>query len=106
VPEDETNMSVIAYQLKSLHNDVVDMKTVLSNLTKAITKLALVEERQSTLNMAQDRAFTAIAKMETRLTQIETKMPEYTRTGIWTDRVTWAILGLFGMYIAKSIGLI
>jgi len=105
VPEDEMNLSVITYQLRTLHNDVVDMKTVLSDLTKAITKLALVEERQTTLHQAQERTFTAIRSMENRVTQIETKMPEYTRAGIWVDRVTWGVLGLFSMHVAKSLGL-
>ena len=42
-----TDSHVLNLQLKTLHEDVSEMKSVLKDLATAITKLALIEERQA-----------------------------------------------------------
>jgi len=68
-------VNILSAKLQSLHEDVGEMKTALRELTSAITKLALIEERQTQTQMAQDRAFAAIKKVEDRLTEIEKLIP-------------------------------
>ena len=66
---------MLATKLQALHEDVSEMKSALKDLTSAITKLALIEERQANTQAAQDRAFTAISNIERRLTEIEKILP-------------------------------
>ena len=68
--------NVLAVKLDMLHSDVVDMKTALGELSKAITKLALVEERQSQTAEALERAFKSIGKIEDRLSALEQAAPK------------------------------
>ena len=71
----DADLNLLSVRLQSLHEDVGDIKNTLQNLTAAITKLALVEERLSVTMAAQERAFGAITNVETRLSKLETKVP-------------------------------
>ena len=68
--------SVLTVKIDMLHNDVSDMKTALNELSKAITKLALVEERQAKTADAMERAFKAIGKIEDRLSALVLAAPK------------------------------
>lgn len=96
---------VLAHKLETLHSDVREIETVLRDLTAAITKLAIVEERQNATAAALERAFKALAKVEDRVSALELQVPANRKLSVWVDRVTWAALGLLGMYVMKSLGL-
>lgn len=100
-----SEQTVIDHRLQTLHEDVVEMKTALGKLTDAVTKLALLEERQAHAAAAQERAFAAIERVETRLLKIEHQMPSAKRTSIWVDRAVLFVFGLAAMYVAKKVGL-
>lgn len=99
-------LAVLDTRLETLHGDVGEMKSVLRELTQAITKLALIEERQAQAAQAQERAFTALAKVEERVTDIEKKMPALSASSVWVDRGVWALAAAAATYIAKRIGLL
>ena len=96
---------VLSHKLETLHTDVRKIESVLQDLTAAITRLAVVEERQSTTAAALERAFKALGKVEDRVAALELQVPSNRKLSVWVDRVTWAALGLLGMYIMKSLGL-
>lgn len=83
-----------------LHSDVVEMKTALSELSKAITKLALVEERQAQTADAMERAFKAIGKIEDRISALELAAPKTKETNTLVDRfilgLVMAVMGFVG----------
>lgn len=95
---------VLSHKLETLHTDVRKIEQVLQDLTVAITRLAIVEERQSTTAAALERAFKALEKIEDRVAIIELQVPANRKLSVWIDRVTWAALGLLGMYLIKSLG--
>lgn len=92
--------NVLTVKLDMLHSDVVDMKTALNELSKAITKLALVEERQAQTADAMERAFKAIGKVEDRLSKLELTAPKAKETSAWVDRfilgMVMAVMGFAG----------
>lgn len=92
--------NVLTVKLDMLHSDVVDMKTALNELSKAITKLALVEERQAQTADAMERAFKAIGKVEDRLSKLELTAPKTKETSAWVDRfilgMVMAVMGFAG----------
>jgi hypothetical protein len=92
--------SVLTVKIDMLHSDVVDMKTALSELSKAITKLALVEERQAQTADAMERAFKAIGKIEDRISVLEISAPKTKETNTWVDRfilgIVMAVMGFVG----------
>lgn len=89
------------------------MKEALSSLTTAITKLALVEERQAQSQQAVERAFTAISKVEhaveklaERVTQMEIKAPGYDKASAWMERVGIAAVSILVMAVLAKSGVI
>lgn len=101
MPDNEINL--LAVKLQSLHEDVGDIKGTLQNLTNAITKLALVEERLSVTMNAQERAFTAIASVEKRLAALEAKVPVTDNSMKWVDRGVTALVAAAAMFIWEKI---
>lgn len=101
--------SVLAIKLEALHGDVAEVKTALNKLSEAITKLALVEERQSQTAEALERAFKAIGKIEDRLSALEqnqaASVPKYTEVAKWVDRGVVALAGAGAVFISKAVGL-
>jgi hypothetical protein len=98
--------NVLAVKLDMLHSDVVDMKTALGELSKAITKLALVEERQSQTAEALERAFKAIGKIEDRLSALEQAAPKSKETSNWVDRFILAAVVIVAGFVGAKVGLL
>jgi hypothetical protein len=98
--------NVLTVKIDMLHSDVVDMKTALNELSKAITKLALVEERQAQTADAMERAFKAIGKVEDRLSALELAAPKAKETSAWVDRfILAAIVAVMG-FAGTRLGLL
>lgn len=103
------NDNVLSVKLEALHNDVSEVKTALNKLSEAITKLALVEERQAQTAEALERAFKAIGKIEDRLSTLEqnqaAQTPKYTEVAKWVDRGLVGLAGAGAVMLVKSAGL-
>jgi chromosome segregation ATPase len=97
--------TVLNLQLKTLHEEVSEMKSVLKDLATAITKLALIEERQANAAAALERAFGALERVESRVSALEKEVPANKRVSVWVDRAIWAGMGLLVMTVMKKSGL-
>lgn len=95
---------VLSVKLEILHSDVVEVKTALNELSKAITKLALVEQQQNQTAQALERAFKAISKIEDRLSALEQTQPKTKETSEWVDRFILAIVGCAAVFAGVKMG--
>jgi len=93
----------LAGKLMSLHEDVSEIKGALKDLTSAITKLALIEERQTVTNAALERAFVAISRVEDRLTELERLAPMNNQSRIWVELFVVALAGAALMFIWEAV---
>jgi hypothetical protein len=82
------------------------MKDALRSLSAAITKLALIEERQAQAGNALQRAFEAIERVERRLAEVERVGIDASRTSAWVDRALWAAAAAAVMFVAEKAGLL
>ena len=98
-----SDLALLSMKLETLHGDVAEIKGSMNELTKAIMKLALIEERIGVASAAQERAFTAIAKLETRVHNLEQKAPLNDKTTVWIDRTVLAIIGASLMFIWDKV---
>ena len=120
-PPQPTPADLLAHRLNALHEDVGDIKAALRDLTTAVTRLAVVEERQQQAAAAQERGFRALERVEQRVSTLEHQMPDradqrlaaleqqapaVNRTAAWVDRAVWAAAAAAVMYVAKSAGLL
>lgn len=94
----DTDVTVLSARLQTLHADVSDIKGTLKELTLAINKLALVEERLANTSTAQERAFKMLSKMEERIDALERQAVTNTSTAKWVDRAITAIIGAAAMF--------
>lgn len=98
--------NVLTVKIDMLHSDVVDMKRAVNELSKAITKLALVEERQSQTADAMERAFKAIGKIEDRLSALELAAPKTKETNAWVDRFILALVMALAGFVGTKLGVL
>ena len=96
---------IFAHRLDTLHEDVGEIKSALKELANATTKLILVEERQAQTAATLERVVATLDKLSDRVADLELAQPAHSRTSVWVDRGIWALLGLLGMYVAKTLGL-
>jgi hypothetical protein len=98
-----------AAQLSALQENVTEIKTALLRLSDAVTKLALVEERQTQASLAIDRAFSAIERIEQRLSTVERDMSlgknQQAAASLWIDRAVVFLVTAALMFIARNTGL-
>lgn len=97
---------VISVKLDLLHDDVRDMKTVLKDLTVAINRLAVVEERQSQIGESMGRAFKGLEEVKGRVTVLETQAVTTSQTNSWAGKAVWAAAAATAVFIAKKAGLV
>ena len=102
-----------------LHADVGVIKTSMTSfsdgmdrLTKAVTQLAVVEERQTHAQQAQERLFKAhdeirvdVKAVAARVSELEKSEPGQTRAAEWVDRAVWAAASAAVMMAAAKAGL-
>ena len=116
----ESAWTTFANQLAALHSDVGEIKTGMQEfrggmreLSAAILKLALVEERQTQSMQALERAFKLLEKLDARIeavslrvTELEKAEPGQARTSAWVDRAVWAIVAFTAATLASKLGMI
>ena len=96
----------IKIKLDLLHDDVKDMKGVLKELTTAINRLAIVEERQSQAGEAMGRAFKGLDQVRDRLSDLEALAVSSRQTNDWAGKALWAAAAASAVYIGKKVGLL
>ena len=128
-------VNVLAERIEGLAQDMSEMKHGITKMADALTKLAIVEERQTQTILAQERAFKALERVEerqrthelvckdqdkevrqliadsnerlsTRVAELEKAEPMQEQTGKWVMAAVWGAAILAVTIIAKKIGII
>lgn len=110
-------IQVIAVRLDNLHADVSGMRDVLKELASAVTKLAVIEERQGQAAQALERAFGVLEKLEStissnkkeiddRISTLEKAQPLQQQASTWVSNAIWLAAGAAVLYAAKKVGLV
>jgi uncharacterized phage infection (PIP) family protein YhgE len=131
----DKNMQVLATKIEGLAQDMNEMKHGITKMADALTKLAIVEERQTQTILAQERAFKALERVEerqrthelvckdqdkevrqliadsnerlaTRVAELEKAEPMQEQTSTWVRAAVWGAAGLAVLLIAKQLGLV
>ena len=132
---DDKNVQVLATKIEGLAQDMNEMKHGITKMADALTKLAIVEERQTQTILAQERAFKALERVEerqrthelvckdqdkevrqliadsnerlsTRVAELEKAEPMQEQTGKWVMAAVWGAAGFAALLIAKQLGLV
>ena len=109
----ESDINVVITRLGLLSKDVGELKETLRAIASAVTRLALVEERQMQTNEALSRAFKALDKLDIKLVSVEQRIgslertqPQQQQTSAWVTTMLWAAAGAAVMFVAKKTGIL
>jgi len=133
--KDDGVIDVLAERVEGLCADMSEMKHGIAKMADAMTKLAIIEERQTQTILAQERSFKALERVEERqrqhelqcrdqeevlrqliadsnerlsgrVAELEKAEPMQEQTGKWVMAAVWGAAGLLAMFVAKQLGLV
>ena len=84
--QEQSDLLVLSERFQALHDDVSEIKSAIRDLAAAITKLALIEDRQSNVAAAQERLFASLARLELRVIELEKSTPANDQTHAWVEK--------------------
>ena len=109
----DSDINVVITRLGLLSEDVGELKETLRAIASAVTRLALVEERQMQTNEALSRAFKAIDKLDLKIVAVEQRIgslervqPQQQQTTAWVTTALWAAAVAAAVYVAKKTGML
>lgn len=114
--DNSSAIHLIADRINALHTDVGDLRVTMvesmREMTAAITRLAIFDERQIQMNQSYDRLAKEIEKhsehrekLEARVDELEKQAPMTKQITTWVITGVGALVGLVGMFAAKTLGL-
>lgn len=82
-----------------------ELRASMKQLADALTRLTLVEERQSSTSSAIERLAGSIEKVDERLRRVEVAEPMQTKAAEWVQSALWALATAAAMFMAGKAGL-
>jgi hypothetical protein len=101
----ETEIALLTNKVESLHEDMSEMKVVMRDIANALTKLAIIDERQEKMSETQGRIFKLLDNHGERINELEKDDRRQSLAVSWVFGATWAAAGAFGMIVLKVLGL-
>lgn len=105
----DVNIQVVIDRLTNLHEDVNDLKEStrdsMKEIANAITKLVLLEERQSHANDNFSRVVNQLDSIQRRVEELEKHEPVQRLTSKWMLTAVWGAATAAVYFIAKFAGL-
>ena len=130
--KDDGVIDVLAERVEGLCSDMGEMKIGIAKMADALTKLAIVEERQTQTILAQERAFKALERAEERqrqhelqcrdqekevrqliadsnerlsirVSELEKAEPMQAQTSKWVTAGVWGALALLASFLVPRI---
>jgi hypothetical protein len=95
----------IAHHIQRIREDQHAMRAAIARMSKAVTRLALVEERQTAASSAIDRLALTLEKLDERLRRLEVAEPMQAKAAEWVQSALWALAAAAAMFIAGKAGL-
>lgn len=99
----DNDVALLTLKFDVMQSDVTEIKAAIKEMTSAVNKLAIIEERLATAVAAQERAFIALGNIEKRVAELEKKEPIYDKTSLWIDRCVTLVIGAVIMLIWDKV---
>ena len=104
--DDVVRIERITYHIQRIREDQHAMRAAIERMSEAVTRLALVEERQAAASTAIERLVQSLEKLDERLRRLEVADPMQTKAAEWVQSAVWAAAAATVMFIAAKAGLI
>ena len=100
------HIALISEGLDEMRKGQDELRASMKQLADALTRLTLVEERQSSTSSAIERLAGSIEKLDERLRKLEISEPMQAKATEWVQSAVWAAAAAAVMFIAAKAGLI
>lgn len=101
----EQNRRAEDVRFEAMQRAMERMETHMMRLADAVSKLAVIEERQSADRAAISKIADSIEKIDGRLDALEKAAPESARVTTWVTSAVWAAAGLACYVVINKLGL-
>lgn len=95
----------ITHHIQRIREDQHAMRAAIERMSEAVTRLALVEERQAAASSAIDRLAQSLERIDERLRRLEVADPMQTKAAEWVQSALWAAAAAAVMFVAGKAGL-
>jgi hypothetical protein len=99
----EADIAVAIAKLDAVTSDLADLKASMKELASAVSRLAVVEERQTTTNDSIGRAFKQIDAVSARLTVLEQAQPIQKQSSDFVQKAVGYIVAIVLGAIVSSL---
>ena len=100
----ETDLAVAIAKIESISGDMVEIKQTMRELAAAVSRLAVIEERQSTTNDSITRAFKQISELSSRVTSLEQAQPIQKQSSDFVQTaVKYIVAAVLGAVVAGFV---
>lgn len=103
--DDVIRIERISHHIQRIREDQHAMRTAIERMSEAVTRLALIEERQTAASTAIDRLVQALERFDERLRRLEIAEPMQAKATEWVQAAIWAAAAATAMFIAGKVGL-
>ena len=105
-PNEAARIERLTHHMLSIRESVDEMKGAMKEMASAITRLALVEERQAAVSTTIERLVQSLEKVDERLRCLEVSEPLQAKATEWVQSAVWAAAAAAVMFMAAKAGLI
>jgi hypothetical protein len=95
----------LARDIHHIRADQEAMRAAIERMSEAVTRLAIVEERQGAASQAIERVMTIVEKIDERVRTLEVSEPMQAKTSEWVQSAMWAAGSAAAMFAAHRVGL-
>ena len=95
----------ITHSIQRIREDQHAMRAAIERMSEAVTRLALVEERQAAVSTTIERLVQSLEKVDERLRRLEVSEPLQAKATEWVQSAVWAAAAAAVMFMAGKAGL-
>jgi hypothetical protein len=95
----------LTHHIQRIREDQHAMRAAIERMSEAVTRLALVEERQAAASTAIERIVQSQERLEERLRRLEVAEPMQAKAVEWVQSAVWAAAAAAVMFMAGKAGL-
>ena len=102
---DVVRIERITHHIQRIREDQHAMRAAIERMSEAVTRLALVEERQAAASTAIERLVQSLERLDERLRRLEVAEPMQAKAAEWVQSAVWAAAAAAVMFMAGKAGL-
>lgn len=104
-PSEVLRTERLTHHIQRIREDQHAMRAAIERMSEAVTRLALVEERQAAASTAIERLVKSLERLDERLRRLEVAEPMQAKAAEWVQSAVWAAAAAAVMFMAGKAGL-